>query len=536
MINSSWYKHFPISVDPLLKQKDLGLYQNILLFLKEKEFTNVDQENFSKSIFQPLKIVLSENHDSDSFVIKYKETNMSLFAEESSPEGIHLGNFSNTDDFRSLFKTYQKEIKKQIIKLETQFYKKSLKDLKENSKTKELAVESLTEDDINYLDEFETEVFKIIKIDGISSFLESFNKGREKRIELLEPDYIIDYKGLSFPFNLVNQLYFITFDKISPLVAVLAYSHIHNAIKRIEQKDSKALAFKEFDELFSKLDIPLAVFNMEQNLILHNNLFIKLNLSAKRCFNFKINEQVTIAGDVFKVQKIVDSEKGLVHLNFIPVNEVLGSSHSPSSEELGIVSSSIAHELNNPLAGVLAALNVLELDDYNDEIHEKFNQMKQSVNRCKKLVETFLGFSKVNNQDRGLTSYGKESFMQAMELMRFRLIESNITISFDYNQKEKLSYPVSSHVLSMIFYLFLGELLTSFSHQNLVELSNSKKLNLKVDENYDGIHLTFDKGILLTDNLLKSRLAGHLVEGERLELQSSPGLISLVYKDELGKL
>jgi hypothetical protein len=123
-----------------------------------------------------------------------------------------------------------------------------------------------------------------------------------------------------------------------------------------------------------------------------------------------------------------------------------------------------------------------------------------------------------------------------MELMRFRLIENNITINFEYSEKEKLSYPVNSHVLSMIFYLFLGELLTSFSHQALVERTDKKRINLGVDENYDGIKLSFDKGISIGDSLIKSRLVEHLVEGENMQITFNPGLIHFGYKEVAGKL
>jgi signal transduction histidine kinase len=535
MINTSWFKHFPVYIDIKLKQFDNSLFQNINIYLKEKNFEISENENVKNNFYQTLKVVLKENKDPKAIVINFKESNMNLFVEVSEVMGDKIGSFSTFEEFKGAFSIYLNDLSNFIENQESSLYKKKLKKLKSLGSTKFINSSELELLELDYLDRFEVALYQIIQINNLSPFLDSFNKTEDIKVYLFEPDELRDDDELAFPLNFENGLRFIGFVGCSSYLALNLYAAFSNALKRIEQKNSKLTAYKEFDDLFSKLDIPLAVFDKDQNLILHNNLFIGLNLSAKKCFGFKVNEQVTIENDIYKVQKIVDSSKNLVHLNFIPVNEVLGS-HAPSSEELGIVSSSIAHELNNPLAGVLAALNVLELDEYTDEIHEKFNQMKQTVNRCKKLVETFLGFSKVNNKNRGLTPYGKDSFMQAMELMRFRLIESNITIPFQYRQKEKLSYPVSSHVLSMIFYLFLGELLTCFSHQNLVELNNSKKINLDVEEDYNGITLKFDKGITLTDNLLKSKLAFHLVEGEKMVMNYEQGIIELVYKDEFGKL
>ena len=96
MINSSWNKHFSISVDPLLKHKDQGLYQNILFFLKEKQFTSIDQESKSQGPFKALKIVLSDNLDENVFVFKTTDKNLTIsdvnkFQWKQSPSGTNFG-------------------------------------------------------------------------------------------------------------------------------------------------------------------------------------------------------------------------------------------------------------------------------------------------------------------------------------------------------------------------------------------------------------------------------------------------------------
>ncbi len=534
--NSSWFSKFRIIIDSNFKTKENELFHSIQAFLNANKFTITGEEE--KNTLSPFDVYITihGNEVEMSFNLSFKEKNMSLFQEEES-RFKPLETFGNLDEFTKSFNTYIQLIKIEIEARETKIFKDTLKTLKKDSSTKQLNTFEYNEQDQKIIEDFELELFKLIDKESLANFVESYNKKVNFDLFLIHPKDIKNEElEICYPLVIDSNLFILAFNKCTTSTAISIYGAFSSAVERISLKDEKNQGVKELDNLFSKLDIPLAIFDLDQNLVLHNDLFIKLNLSAKECFGFKINEQITIDSDIYKVQKILNSENNLLHLNFIPVNEVLGSSDSPSSEELGIVSSSIAHELNNPLAGVLAALNVLELDDYSDEIHEKFDQMKESVGRCKKLVETFLGFSKINNQNHGLTSYGKDSFYQAMELIRFRLIENNITINYDYSQKEKLSYPVNSHVLSMIFYFFLGELLTSFSHQNLVELKNIKRINLDIIENYNGIEFKYDERIILSDNITKSKLIEHLIEGEKMQLKHSLGSLSLIYKEEFGKL
>jgi len=536
MISKSWLRDIQIFLDPSLKQKDNILFSSVTSFIEDKGYSASLELSHLNYRFTPLLIGLGDHSLKDTFNIIYKERNMSLFSEQKDPPGVMLGAFNNLDEFKIYFRYFEDKILDQIFTVEKKQLQKATKYLKASSSSSEMSNFEYTVDEIKSIDEFDREVFSIIQFEDLDNFLESYSKANKFSLFLKDPSSVTDDEEILFPIRFGSQLRFLEIKSLSMKMGLNFFASIQNVLNRIELREHKDQSFNELENLFSKLDLPIAVFDYDQNLILHNNLFIKLNLSAKKCLGFKVNEQVTIGNDVLRVQKIIDHDKKLTHINFIPVNEVLGANKSPSSEELGIVSSSIAHEINNPLAGILAALNVLELDDYSDEIEEKFGQMKQSVNRCKKLVETFLGFSKVDNRNLSSTQYGKDSFLQAMELMRFRLIENNITINFEYDEKEKLSYPVNSHVLSMIFYLFLGELLTSFSHQALVERTDKKRINLGVDENYDGIKLTFDKGISIGDALIKSRLVEHLIEDENMQITFNPGLIHFGYKEVAGKL
>ncbi len=63
--------------------------------------------------------------------------------------------------------------------------------------------------------------------------------------------------------------------------------------------------------------------------------------------------------------------------------------------ELGTIGSSIAHELNNPLAGILAFVQLIKNDLPDDSLFaEDINEMEQAGLKCKSIVENLLGFSR----------------------------------------------------------------------------------------------------------------------------------------------
>ena len=68
---------------------------------------------------------------------------------------------------------------------------------------------------------------------------------------------------------------------------------------------------------------------------------------------------------------------------------------SAKMAELGTVGSSIAHELNNPLGGMISFLQLIKMDlEESDPVKEDIVQMEAAGKRCKEIIENLLGFSR----------------------------------------------------------------------------------------------------------------------------------------------
>lgn len=290
------------------------------------------------------------------------------------------------------------------------------------------------------------------------------------------------------------------------------------------QAESQNLRSK-WEEIFSLIDTPLVMMDESQHLEVYNREFVALNLSQKKCLELVDNEQIQINSESFQIKKTIITVDDQFHtlINFIPVGEELVMSNT-SAEELGIVTSSLAHELNNPLAGVLAALTVLSMDELSEEMATRIDEMKSGVDRCKELVETFLGFSRVRsstplNQIKPINI--QRTLDQALDLMRFRMIENNLKFSVTYQQEMNFLAPFNSSIMSMLFYLIFGEIVTSFSHYVLVAESQQDVIKLTVKEQTKTLSIEWDNKFSLSGNFVKSKLIQHLIESQFAKMKVS---------------
>jgi signal transduction histidine kinase len=199
---------------------------------------------------------------------------------------------------------------------------------------------------------------------------------------------------------------------------------------------------------------------------------------------------------------------------------------TPSGQELGIISSSIAHELNNPIAGIQAALTLLLLDECHDEeATQTLVEMKNGAQRCKQLIETFLGFSRANPKSLAYSEDTRSTidicYQQAQNLLRFRTVESGIRFNFESIKHADFRARVNPSLLTMTFYLILGELMTLYSHQLLVANKNQIEKVIKGEIIESSREIQIQLHELNISTLSLSKLIQNLVTIENFVLQVS---------------
>jgi hypothetical protein len=293
-----------------------------------------------------------------------------------------------------------------------------------------------------------------------------------------------------------------------------------------QEQDSERIIW---EESFLGLPFPVALISSDNELLIHNAAFSKLELFPSECMQFTHNQKLEAAGMIFKVLRIeLVTKKGntsyFIFVSEKNITESLGNGanlKNISSEELGIISSSIAHELNNPLAGILAAITLLGLeDDWDDENEKTLADMNNGAKRCKELIEIFLGFSKASPLGKAVGSW-QNSFEQARNLLRFRMIESNVRLDFKYDELDFFGKEVNGSVVSMIFYILLSETMTSFAHLKLI-MSDEEKNDViegHIVESNRSLKIEVNHGLDLASKLISSKLIQHLLDIENLKIE-----------------
>ena len=510
-------------IDPKIKNYDKEIYQNFELFVNQEKYQQATSDEMEHEVMIVFITKMPLTPKAYHLYIKYEQANLDLFSER---EGNKTDAFivEEVSDFRGNQETISLLVKKLQNSFISEFLRKNEQELdKSISKIKKSISINEQYEILNFTSQLylsrPNTLQDFLSLDSAQSLQESlgvyFYEVKEKK---KHPQFIV-YVG-------ENQL--LEIDCVNSSHSYLVYLILGEYFEQIDLIQKKRFEWDELKMLLNSLQSPLCLLGNNNEIMYINSAMSDLALSQKIVNELEHEHFIEQSETVFQVEKHHLGENDTL----IILNRSL-EGHEPTSAELGIISSSIAHELNNPLGGLLASIDVLLLEDLDSEFIDRLVEMKKVVLRCKKLVETFLGFSRseVNLKKwEGFDLLVKDSIQQANELIRFRLVESQLHMNLEFKKIEKYQYPFNPHILSMIFYLIFGELLTSFSHYTLIETDKNSLFSIEVGEHKGMIEILFEKKMKLNQSFFRSRLFKHLLEVESLKLQVESGCLKIIYK------
>lgn len=362
---------------------------------------------------------------------------------------------------------------------------------------------------------------------------------------LIEDDVLGDDNTFIFKLSYEDYFLYIRFKNYEIKRDMETIDLIMNMISRslhvLDQKLVKSDGEIDFwKKIFSKIPYPMAVVSSLGDLLIYNESFAKMGILPKECLRYRDQESIELDQSYYKVRRI-DFPINLLQVSYLVFYTAekngidkageKGSKKAASIDELGIISSSIAHELNNPLAGILAAISLLSLEDtWSEDALSDLEDMKNGAKRCKELIEIFLGFSKFAPGTRSVLSI-KDSLDQAINLLRFRMIESNLRVEMKYSPTlENFSHQINSSIMSMILYLICSELMTAFAHHRLIAQANQGFLSGEVLEFSNQIVIKLDSEFEYEDKIAQSKLIQHLLIFEKLEINFLKHEIRLIHR------
>lgn len=545
-------------VDPSLVLEDRA--ELLIRALHDEKIKYLSDLKDLKEDDQSLCIIFTQKSNVRSF-LKLKNRiivlDENIEIESSACERLNLSSFEEISAFlEKIFLVEKRSFLKNRIKESEKYYDR-IKVLNSQLSQQELTIlSSDPKRELENLLDLELLLLQEDKIINWNTHFKAFTKKHGivqglvicTESELLDEENIFDES--SFIFNLpLNCLYLILKFKTNDIRdqaqwTELIVTMILRTIQIQDQQLIKSDGEIEFwKKVFSKIPYPMAVISNLGDLLIYNESFAKIGILPKECLSFKDQESLEIFQQMYKVRRI-EFGLNLSDVSYFvfytiegrdAINEIKNHSSKDSRkgkvDELGIISSSIAHELNNPLAGILAALSLLSLEeDWDQDALTDIDDMRNGAKRCKELVEIFLGFSRFSPSSAEPLSI-KGSLDQALNLLRFRMIESNLRLEIKYTPTlEFFSHQINSSIMSMIMYLILSELMTAFAHERLITHSQLGVMSGEVLEFSNQIVMKLDYDFEYEEKLAQSKLIQHLLVFEKLEINFLRKEIRLVFR------
>lgn len=214
------------------------------------------------------------------------------------------------------------------------------------------------------------------------------------------------------------------------------------------QKRAEAENLKEqWEATFSAINEPVAIIDRSYDVIQINSP----EPTGGRCYErlFKRSAPCTGCrrGETFRLEQ-ADGRVWDVHSQLLPLepgrdpmfvnlySDVTERLHmeqriveSARLAELGTIGSSIAHELNNPLGGILNFAQLLRMDLPPDHaIVDDVKQIEDGARRCKDIVENLLGFTRAPRSDEISEFDLKDAVHRAIGINELRAKSSGIDV------------------------------------------------------------------------------------------------------------
>lgn len=213
------------------------------------------------------------------------------------------------------------------------------------------------------------------------------------------------------------------------------------------QKRAEAESLKEqWEATFSAISEPVAIIDKSYEIIQAN----QERAAGEPCYSRLFNRREPCAGcrrgELFRIEsngRVLEVHSHLLPLEagrdplfvnlYSDVTDRVRMEErileSAKMAELGTIGSSIAHELNNPLGGILNFAQLLRMDLPADHpLIEDVKQIEAGAQRCKEIVENLLGFTRAPRSDE-ITDFDlRDSLKRALSIVELRTKSLGIAV------------------------------------------------------------------------------------------------------------
>jgi signal transduction histidine kinase len=229
------------------------------------------------------------------------------------------------------------------------------------------------------------------------------------------------------------------------------------ALSRVHALERAEMVKAQWQATFDSIPHPLCLTNDSYDILKLNRAFQMAcnaqsfrGLIGKNCFTAFFGADVEVKdrtsrgyGTAIEHFEVTKQSLGLTHdeksVQLVLLRSVTEDVRyerrileSSKMAELGVIGSSIAHELNNPLGGMLSFLQLILLDiDKNHTAYVEIKEMEQATLRCRDIILNLLSFAR--KQDMGeFTRVDLTQILdRAVRLVELQSKSKGIRIQFD---------------------------------------------------------------------------------------------------------
>lgn len=180
---------------------------------------------------------------------------------------------------------------------------------------------------------------------------------------------------------------------------------------------------------------------------------------------------------------------GSIHVAKDINNEKLLQQQLIQSEKLSAIGeliSGIAHELNNPLTGVMGYSQLLQLrGDLDERAKENLHKINNLALRCQKIVQNLLSFARKQKPERTLTDIN-EIIEKTVELRSYEFQVNNIEIHRDLNRNLPKTI-ADAHQLQQVFLNILTN-----AEQAMLEANGKGQLKIRTKTDAPKSHIIIE--------------------------------------------
>lgn len=296
------------------------------------------------------------------------------------------------------------------------------------------------------------------------------------------------------------------------------------ALDRIQKLKESESVKEQWETTFNSMSDPVVMIDVNYDIIQANKAFAERLKErehphdSRKCYqllysrtepcpgcqrgsNFRIRSQDILPRtlEVYSQSLILEPDKPSVFVNLYhditqQVKMERQILESTKMAELGTIGSSIAHELNNPLGGILSFVQLIRMDMKSDNpMYPDIVEMEAGVQRCKEIIQNLLGFTRDPHADQEGTVILQEICTRALKIVALQTKSQGISVDLKVLNEAS---PVKGH------FNLLAQAVKNLL-QNSIDRINDQIRNQKGFHGYLHIEIFADIGtacIFIKDN------------------------------------